>query len=178
MGRKAQIIGQIVDVHGEMWDVRETRETTHGWRLYIGWPHSVERGRGGRGPGTVPTQPLIEYLSTTRAKDVILPVSRGVITRLRAEHDINWDWSAWWGERKGDLFALTLEAFCDKHGCSMGAASQRRTEMSGNVQQQQKFTDQELAKVIDMSRQTADVAAELGCDYGRVWSKRKKLGLV
>lgn len=29
-------------------------------------------------------------------------------------------------ERRGDLLSLTLEAFCKKHGCSMGAASQRR----------------------------------------------------
>jgi hypothetical protein len=41
---------------------------------------------------------------------------------------VHWDWDAWWIERAFDLRRMTLERFCEKHGCSMGAASQRRQE--------------------------------------------------
>lgn len=34
-------------------------------------------------------------------------------------------------ERREDLLSMTLEAFCAKHGCSVGAASQRRAALSG-----------------------------------------------
>lgn len=126
MGRVATIIGQVIDVHGIEWDVRERRSTPHGWYVYIGWPKGEQRGRGGRGVATIPTQCLMEYIGNTRLKDIDLPIGSQAIKRLRSEHGITWDWDAWWQYRADDLKSMTLESFCQRHGCSIGAASQRR----------------------------------------------------
>lgn len=129
MARKAQIIGQAVDVYGRSWDIRERRPTRHGFDVLIGWPEGEPRGKGGRGVAVVPTQALIEYLRKTRLRDVDLPIGRTAVKRLRAEADIRWDWYAWWAARADDLRSMTLEQFCEKHSCSIGAASQRRASL-------------------------------------------------
>lgn len=129
MAREAKILGRVLDVHGREWEVRERRPAPHGWMLLTGWPAGEPRGKGGRGVATIPTQELIEYLHATRLRDVDLPIGLTAIKRLRAEHGINWDWDAWWVERSDDLRSMTLESFCQRHGCSMGAASQRRAAL-------------------------------------------------
>ena len=127
---KAQIIGEAVDVYGVTWDVRERRPTAHGWLLQIGWPQGAPRGKGGRGVAVIVTQPLAEYLTKTRLRDYNLPIARTTAKRLRRDLGISWDWNAWWGARAHDLRSMTLEAFCQRHGCSMGAASQRRAAIT------------------------------------------------
>ena len=130
MARKATIIGEALDIHGNAWDVRESRETGHGWPLLIGWPQSVQRGRGGQGPTVIATDPLIDYLGANRLKDLDLPIGRTAIIRLRRLAGINWIWDDWWEARREDLSSMTLENFCSKHKCSIGAASQRRAKLA------------------------------------------------
>lgn len=127
MARSASIIGVTVDVYGVTWDVREHRPTAHGWPVSIGWPQGEPRGRGGRGVAVILTQTLAQYLTDTRLRDLVLPISRTAAKRLRAELGVQWDWDAWWAARAADLHALTLAAFAERHGCSIGAASQRRS---------------------------------------------------
>jgi len=129
MARKARIIGLAVDVNGQAWDVREYRPTSHGFSIVIGWPQGESRGRGGRGVAVAPTQALAEYLAFTRLKDIELPIGGTAIKRLRRELGIHWDWDVWWRSRCDDLLDLTLEEFCARYGCSIGAASQRRTAL-------------------------------------------------
>lgn len=130
MARRAQIIGHATDYAGVEWDVRERRVTTHGFDVLIGWPSGEARGRGGRGVATIITAELAQYLQATRARDVALPIGRSTVGRMRAEIGIRWSWNEWWTVRFDDLRTMTLEAFCDKHGCSMGAASQRRATLT------------------------------------------------
>ena len=129
MARKARIIGLAVDVHGQAWDVREYRPTAHGFNIVVGWPHGATRGRGGRGVAVAPTQALAEYLALTRLRDIELPIGGTTIRRLRRELGIHWDWDVWWRSRRDDLLNLTLEQCCTRYGCSIGAASQRRTAL-------------------------------------------------
>lgn len=127
MARRAEIIGQATDWHGIAWDVRERRATSHGFEVLIGWPSGAERGRGGRGVAVIITAELARYLTDTRQRDIDLPIGLTAAKRMRREIGINWSWDAWWVARSDDLQAMTLEAFCSKHGCSIGAASQRRS---------------------------------------------------
>ena len=85
MARNAQIIGQAIDVFGIVWDVRERRPTKHRWRVQIGWPQDEDRGQGGRGVAVILTQPLAHYVSTTRMRDMDLPIS--ATARKRAERE-------------------------------------------------------------------------------------------
>lgn len=129
MARKAQIIGWAVDVWGGGWDVRERRETAHGWSIEVGWPDDEQRGRGGHGVAVILTQPLAQHLTDTRPRDLRLPIGGSTVKRLRSELGLRWDWDAWWRQRADDLRTLTLEQFAARHGCSTGAASQRRAAL-------------------------------------------------
>lgn len=126
--RESLAIDHIADIYGERWLVAEYRPTAHGWPLALGWPAGMT-GRQAR-PGVIVTLPLAEYLMATRLRDVVLPIGMTAIKRLRADLDLRWSWDDWWQARAADLRAMTLEAFCARHGCSIGAASQRRRSLS------------------------------------------------
>ena len=126
MARRAQIAGQVTDHVGVRWDVRECRPTVHGFDVMVGWPQGEPRGMGGRGVAVIISVELARYLSDTRLRDVDLPIGNTTIKRLRSEVGVSWSWDAWWADRATDLDAMTLERFCALHGCSIGAASQRR----------------------------------------------------
>lgn len=130
MARVAEIICTVDDVHGVSWDVRERRSTLHGFDVLLGWPSSAQRGRGGQGPAVIPTAALAEYLAVTRLRSVELPIGTSTAKRVRAGLGLRWDWDAWWASRADDLRSMTLETFCARHGCSLGAASQRRAALS------------------------------------------------
>lgn len=129
MARSAQIVGQATDWSGARWDVREHRPTPHGWDILIGWPQGEPRGRGGRGVAVILTVELAQYLATVRSRDVDLPIGGTTVKRLRSLLGLRWSWDAWWAARADDLQSMTLETFCALHGCSQGAASQRRAQM-------------------------------------------------
>lgn len=129
MARRASIIGRATDWSGVEWDVRECRATSHGFDLLIGWPRGEPRGRGGRGVSVILTAELTRHLAQARPRDVDLPIGTTAVKRLRSLLDLRWSWDAWWGARADDLRAMTLEAFCSLHGCSIGAASQRRAAL-------------------------------------------------
>lgn len=129
MSRKAEIIGTATDHAGQVWDVRERRTTQHGFDILIGWPHGEPRGQGGRGVAVILSAELARYLVETRQRDIVLPIGLTAAKRLRRELGVTWSWDAWWADRADDLTALTLDAFCRLHGCSMGAASQRRASL-------------------------------------------------
>lgn len=117
----------ITDLWGEAWLVAEYRETAHDFPIALGWPLLTD---GPGNPRVIMTAELAEYLTATeRLRDVDLPVGRTTIKRLRSELELSFDWDRWWSARSDDLHSMTLEAFCARHRCSMGAASQRRRTM-------------------------------------------------
>lgn len=129
MAREATIIGEATDYAGQQWVVRERRPTGHGWDILVGWPEDAERGRGGRGVAVIITAELAQYLTVTRRRDMVLPIGATAISRMRREIGVSWSWDDWWEQRRDDLLSMTLEVFCLRHGCSMGAASQRRASL-------------------------------------------------
>ena len=126
MARDATIIGSATDWSGRLWDVREIRHTHHGFNIFVGWPKGEPRGRGGRGVAIILTAELAQYLTVTRPKYVDLPIGDTTVKYLRRILGLNWSWDDWWLDRQDDLLSLTLIDFCNKHACSVGAASQRR----------------------------------------------------
>lgn len=128
LNRAALAIDKVQDVWGEWWLVAEQRPAAHGFEVLIGWPV----GGGPRAPTVILTAALAEYLTATeRRRDIALPVSIGVVKRLRSALGLRFDWHAWWAAREADLTSMTLEQFCARHHCSMGAASQRRAAARG-----------------------------------------------
>lgn len=125
--RESLAIDVIEDVWEDEWLVSEYRETTHGFRLALGWPVGMI---GPGNPRVVMTVELAEYmLGIERPRDIALPISRTTVKALRADLGLRFDWDLWWAPRADDLATMTLEAFCTKHRCSMGAASQRRRSL-------------------------------------------------
>lgn len=131
MARSAHIIGQATDVHGIEWDVRERRPSGLGWDVMVGWPHDAPRGRGCGGVRVIVTVELAQHLADTRLRDTRLPIGVTTAKRIRQDLGIGWSWDAWWTARTSDLLSMTREQFCQRHGCSMGAASQRRRVKAG-----------------------------------------------
>lgn len=122
--RESLAVDQVTDAYSAEWLVAEYRTTAHGAKIALGWP-VVMAGPGN--PRVIMTAALAEYLqSVERPRDIDLPLSRSTIKRLRGELELRFDWDAWWCARSDDLHSMTLEAFCARHHCSMGAASQRR----------------------------------------------------
>lgn len=126
MARQATIIGTATDYKGGTWDVRERRQTAHDFDIFIGWPRNESRGRGGRGVAIIITVELAKHLSQIRQRDINLPIGLTAVKHIRREIGASWSWDRWWADLSNDLLTMTLEAFCAKHGCSIGAASQRR----------------------------------------------------
>lgn len=126
--RESLAIDTIQDIHGTDWLVSEYRQTAHDFAIALGWPVDAS------GPGNaraITTAALAQYLaSVERPRDIDLPVGRSTIKRLRADLDLQFDWDTWWSRRVDDLQSMTLEAFCARHHCSMGAASQRRRALA------------------------------------------------
>lgn len=123
INREDAAIGRVRDVFGDDWLVRERRDSGHGWQIEIGWPFASD---GPQGVQIICTNPLADYLRKTRLKDVDLPIGKTAVKRLRKNLELYWSWDEWWAKRESDLRTMKLEAFSRKHGCSIGAASQRR----------------------------------------------------
>lgn len=135
MTRHATIIGQIKDITGEVWDVREERPTPHGFAVLLGWPRSAQRGQGGGGVRVILTTALADYLAAHQLapKDMDLPIAANTVKRLRKllGHDWILDNEQWWHDHKAELLASILTEFCERHGKSQGAASQWRAVFGG-----------------------------------------------
>lgn len=67
MSRRAQIIGETIDIFGVCWDVRERRPTKHGWDVFIGWPQG-EPAPGGDQTMTRPASPTPDQVFAAREK--------------------------------------------------------------------------------------------------------------
>lgn len=135
MARQATIIGQVEDINGEVWDVREARPTPHGFAVLLGWPQSIQRGQGGGGVRVILTPHIADYLAAHchAPNKIDLPISGTTIKRLRKLLGQDWtlDNEQWWHDHKADLLSSTLTDFCQHHGKSQGAASQWRAVFGG-----------------------------------------------
>lgn len=137
MAREATIIGKVKDAWGDRWDVREERETEHGFKVLLGWP-AGQRGKGHGGPRVILTKRLVAHLERHRRnafEEMQLPIASGTIKRLRKQlgHHRYIDAREWWEERIDDLSTLTLEQFAAKHDRKVSAVEAARLALVGKV---------------------------------------------
>lgn len=105
MKRKATILGQVRDVEGGLWDVRELRDTKHGFDLLFGSPVHHLGSYGGGLPRLIATRSLKNFWEVNRTKrdGVIfdLPAGRTTLKRVRRRlgfHSLK-DLSKFWKKR-------------------------------------------------------------------------------
>jgi len=178
LSRQAKVIDTVTDCFGDSWDVRERRETKHGFPLLVGWPFGAPRGRGGAGgPRVIVTDVLAEHLRRrAETYDVDLPVGRNAVVRLRRLLGLSArdERAAWWFDRLGDLITMTLAEFSDRHGISEAAASVNSKRFFGpRVREAGWWKSPELADTLSMG--TADAADALGISAVSVRRIRREL---
>jgi hypothetical protein len=136
MARTATLIGKAKDAWGDMWDVRESRPTAHGFDILIGWPEGL-RGKGFGGPRAIATPQLLAYMelhSLDRDGSIYdLPVGRTTVRRLRRLMGMNYYEASydWWIERMPDLALMDGVEFARLHGVHGAAVSIWRKELLG-----------------------------------------------
>lgn len=129
------ILGQVRDVEHTLWDVRQIRDTKHGFDLLFGTPE-LARYRGGH-PSLIATQPLIDFWDANRTMhDGVLydlPAGRSTLKRLRHRFGFHYldDLSAFWKERLEDLEALTVRQFAMRHNVDVGVVFETRNRLLG-----------------------------------------------
>lgn len=178
MARQATIVDRIDDVFGDQWDVREYRDTDHGFAVALGWPSGAQRGAGGAGgPRIIVTRPLAEYLTSLRQtpRMIRLPIGRTAIKRLRRLLGHHWqiDRAAWWDDRVTDLADMTIEQFCAAHDVSAGAVVNARHALFGRTLRPAGWwRDPDIASILLSDRPTAMIADNL--DISSVTARRLK----
>lgn len=136
MEMKYPILGQVQDVEGTIWDVRDIRTTKHGFDLLFGSPASMPIHRWGL-PRLIATKPLYDFwdANRTRRNGAIydLPAGRSTIKRIRHRLGFNSlkDLSKFWRARITDLQELSAREFAAKHGVKLGVVFETRFKVLG-----------------------------------------------
>lgn len=189
MGRKATIIDVVTDYHGDDWDVREKR---FGGPVVVmlGWPQSVTRGRGGQGPSIIPTQNLINYLSSDRPRSE-LPIGRTTIKSLVKKYNIkrvtndphllpNKLRYRWWEDRLDDLLTLSAGDFARHYNVSHDAVLRHRQQLGLSNDQRGPYwwwEDRNVRDLLLSPTPVGDIAESLSLAAGSVrrmqWMSRQ-----
>jgi len=114
-----KILGQVVDVEGSLWDMRQIRDTRHGFDLLFGSPARPGVYRGGL-PRLIATQPLADFWEAHQTKQRVLfdlPAGRTTLKRVRSRLGFNYrrDVAEFWQERIEDLASLKCGEFARRH---------------------------------------------------------------
>jgi hypothetical protein len=181
VARVAKILYRASDAEGWLWDVREERDTDHGFPLLLGWPFGVPRGKGGAGgPAAIPTVELVAYLNLHRENpaQMTLPLGPTAIKRLRRQlgHDRYADRATWWEERIEDLFGLTGQQFVIKHGANEGSASlwRRRLGADRRARSADWWRDPKVLKLLRSGMSTYALAHVLQVSTHLAWSGKQR----
>jgi hypothetical protein len=116
------IQGEIIDVNGDWWDVRDVRSTTHGFDLCFGAPANDHGAFRGGLPRLIATKPLWDFWEANQTKGhgflFDLPAGSTTLKRLRRRLGFNFhdDTREFWTDRIEDLDSLRPSEFAAKHG--------------------------------------------------------------
>lgn len=184
MARRATIIGTTTDFEGSLWDVRESRNTKHGFSLLFGWP-SGRRGPGWGGPRLIPTQDLLAYFAAVRLRRdgaiYDLPAAATTIKRIRRLLGLDYycDNAEWWLDRLEDLSSMSGVRFSQVHGVEQSMVSEMHTRFLGKRNREPNWWREEPnAELLKSDLPRAYVADRLGISIGAVgrlrWILRKQ----
>jgi hypothetical protein len=137
-GHKYPVCGQVRDVDGALWDVRDVRSTKHGFDLYLGSLDGA-RGRGAVGglPHLIVTKELRDYWRDNREKShgvlYDLPAGRSTLRRARTRLRFNQREARreFWMDRVEDLATMPIREFAAKHDVSPDVAFDWRFRLVG-----------------------------------------------
>jgi len=135
--RNPLIIGRCRDVEGGLWDVRDIRDTKHGFDLLFGSPADCLGSYRGGLPRLIATRPLVDYWEVNKTKhDGILydlPAGRTTLKRVRKRLRFNYFHSVaeYWRERMDDLKTLRPRAFASRHNIPLAVVRENRLKLLG-----------------------------------------------
>jgi hypothetical protein len=135
--RNPLIIGHCRDVEGGSWDVRDIRDTKHGFDLLFGSPADWLGSYRGGLPRLIATRPLVEYWEANKTKhDGIiydLPAGRSTLKRVRKHLRFNYhrNVAEYWRERMDDLKTLRPREFASRHNIPMAVVHENRLKLLG-----------------------------------------------
>ena len=115
MSTNPLILGQVRDINGSLWDVRQIRDAKYGFDLLFGSPDSHMGNRRSGSKNLIATQALVDFWEANRINygrvRFDLPAGRTTLKRLRRRLGFNYfeDLSDFWQERIEDLKALRLK---------------------------------------------------------------------
>ncbi len=163
---KYPILGQVKDVEGCLWDVREVRSTKHGFDLLFG--SLVTRLGAYRWglPRVIATKELVEFWTENRTKhDGVLfdlPAGRTTLKRLRQKLGFHYleDLTEFWVERIDDLDTLTAREFADQHDVDIHVVFEARHRLLGPRQRKQGWWQKPKALKLLRSKQPLRVVGE------------------
>jgi hypothetical protein len=134
---KFPICGQVIDVNGDLWDVRDVRDTKYGFDLHFGTPANDHGAFRGGMPRLIATRSLRTFWEVNRTKGhgflFDLPAGRTTLKRIRKRLGFNYndDVTEFWTERIEDLESLPVREFAEMHGVVKKVAFERRLKMVG-----------------------------------------------
>ena len=137
MKRKFPVLGRVRDVEGSLWDVRQIRDTKHGFDLLFGSPAGRSANYRGGLPRLIATRPLIDFWKENRTKhDGVLfdlPAGRTTLKRIRHRFGFHYheDLSQFWQERIEDLQKLSAREFAARHQIDIAVVFDTRTRLLG-----------------------------------------------
>jgi hypothetical protein len=137
MKRNPKILGQVVDVEGGLWDVRQIRDTHHGFDLLFGSPARPGIYRGGL-PRLIATRPLADFWEANQTKHsgilFDLPAGRTTLKRVRRRLGFNYfeDLDDFWRERMDDLKSLRPREFARRHSVPVEVVVDTRRKLLGS----------------------------------------------
>jgi hypothetical protein len=130
-------LGQIRDVHNDLWDVRDIRPAKHGFDILYGTPVYRLTYDSTGSPRLIVTKELAAYWHINRTKhDGVLfdlPAGRTTLKRARARMNFHYrrDVKQYWAEHVQDLAILPLHEAAARHNVDISVVRQRRREFLG-----------------------------------------------
>jgi hypothetical protein len=178
---KYPIIGEITDVDGRLWWVRQIRETKHGFDLYFGTPASRALFYPTGLPAIIATQDLLDYWEANKTRQdktlFDLPAGRTTLKRVRQRYGFHVviDKDDFFREHIDDLRILSITQFAAKHGLNPCVVAQARIKTIGRTARQVGWWREPRVINILLSRLTLrEMGEKLGVGTSQAWRLRER----
>jgi hypothetical protein len=131
------VCGEVKDVDGTLWDVRDVRDTRHGFDLCFGTPANDHGAFPGGPPRLIATEALRDFWEANQIKGhgflYDLPAGRSTLKRVRRRLGFNYrdDTREFFADRAGDLESLSVRDFAATHGIAPEVAGDWRRKLVG-----------------------------------------------
>jgi hypothetical protein len=179
--RKYKILGEVRDVDGILWAIREYRETRHGFSLCLGNRMARCGQCDGGLPRLIATEALRDFWEANKVKShgflYDLPAGRTTLKRMRKKLGFNHREATeeFWIQRLEDLTLLPASEFAVKHGVKKVLAFDRRTRMVGRrARQIGWWRTAKVQKILLSGLTLAETGRKLGVGTSQAWRLKRQ----